>query len=1021
MKSIRYITVLLCCVVGLSMAQQTQKYIHDDVLFERGEEMLELSNYTQAQHFFQKYLDSKPKGVHYIDAEYQLGYCALHLAQDLDRGEKLLLEWKDKYPKHPKAVFVNVELGRYYYAKKKYKDAIKYYSQIDFSEIDKDDVDEINFELAYSYFMIRDLKNAERYFDKSKNKEHKYTYAANYYSGYIKFKKKDYTQSLTDFKKAGENTTYAKVVPFMIVNIFYQQGKDTEVIKYGEKVLAENKGGNKKKDVALLVAESHFNQGDYKKAYTYYGLSFGKNLSKDRVVNYKYGYSAFKSSEFTSAIKGFNQVTTEVDSLGQYAAYYLGQSYIKNGDKKSAIIAFTRASGINKNPKIQQEALYDLGRLSYEVGDYDGAIKVFKQYTDSSQVISKKARAEEFIANSYTKTNDLDQAIGYIESLPKQTTSIKETYQLVTLNKGIELFNKHKFRQANVYFTKSLKYPLNADNEISARYWRGECRSLARKWKEASWDYSELLSKSNKSNEYYVKANYGIAYTYFNRKEYKSAKKYFSNYINLDKNGVFYGNAMLRLADCYFEQKEYKQARGAYEDALSKDTKNRDYAYLQIGKVYRAEEKREKSFEYFDKLIANPQSPHYANALLQKGEMYVGESDYMNGKKVYSLFIKNAMNHPSYVDGLVMLATCKETLGEFEGATIDYEKIVNNHCEHTHSVNAISRLNDLYIKLNQSSKYTAVFEQYKKCADPKHIESINYTAAKKMFDNLEYVKAAELYETFIQEYPNSYKKTDAIYYAGLSYYSAASYEKASPYFEQLVSDVNGEYYAASILNLAQISKKTKDYTKALSYYEKSLKLTNHTTKLIVIYSDLTMINYELKDYSKAKKYAESILKYDNKLIWAHNYANIYLAKIAYETKDVSAKSKFKIIEQASDDEYAAEAHFYLSKLLYDSKEYQTSIDSCGAYVDTYSSHKKWMGESYLLMAENYVQLKEVGNAIIVLESLNAFPDEGIRKRALDRIKVLKEQETLNTSVDTSEILLEEEAIDINEEKEVEGE
>ena len=363
MKGLRILVLICLFLTSVVYGQQTQKYIHNEYLFDRGEEMIEKLNYTKAQHFFKQYIETDPLGVHVIDAQYYIGYCALHLTQDGDKGEKILLTWKDKFPKHPKAISVHVELAKFYYSKKKYKEAIAYYNDIDRDEIPSELIDEINFELAYSYFLTKDLASAGHYFDLAKRTNHQYTYAANYYSGYLKFKKKEYNQALKDFKTAEANSKYAKVVPFMVTNIYYQQGKDAEVIKYGTEILSTNKGGGKKKDIALLVAESYFNIKEYTNAFTYYDLSIGKKLSKDRSVNYKYAYAAFKGEKFSHAIKGFNLVLSKEDSLGQYAAYYLAQSYIKNNNKNAAIIALKRASKSDKNKKIQIESLYDLSLI----------------------------------------------------------------------------------------------------------------------------------------------------------------------------------------------------------------------------------------------------------------------------------------------------------------------------------------------------------------------------------------------------------------------------------------------------------------------------------------------------------------------------------------------------------------------------------------------------------------------------------------------------------------------------------
>ncbi len=1016
--------VLLLLFVMSVQAQQTAFYINDNRGFERGLEMLSLKNYTKAQDYFEQYFEQNKADVKAIDASYYIGYCALHLNQDTDRGESLLLKWREKYPKHPKAVRVNVELAKFYYGKKKYKEALSYYEQVDGGDLDEEVLSEIYFEQAYSYFMIKDLNKAELFYDKCKNKEHQYTYAANYYSGYIKFKHKKYEQSLEDFKKAEKNKQYAQIVPFMIANIYYQQAKDTEVIEYGEQVLAKKKGGSKARDIALLVAESSFNMADYAKAYKFYSISVGKRGTNDRTVNYKYAYVSFLEKQYDPAILGFNKVMSENDLLGQYSAYYLAQSYIAQGNKNAAVLALKRASEIDEHPVLQLNALYDYARLSYELKNYDDAILAFKKYTGKTKSKANKVKAEEFIAQCYTKTHDYAQAIKYIEGLSKKTQQIKKTYQLVTLNKGLELFNHRKYEQANQYFRKSIKYPIAIEELLEARYWRAESKSLLHKWKEASWDYVTVLKKASEDNEVSVKANYGMAYTKFNTKKYKEAKKYFERYIAVaktNKTKYFYGDALLRLGDCLFFEKKYSKARDLYQKAITENIKSKEYGVYQIAKVYRVEGKRDLAVTYLDKLLTQGSKGYVPLALMEKGDIYYAEAKYEKAKMFFLKFLKLAPEHALTVEVLYKLGNSYKLTKEYEQAVVYFDRIVRTYCEHYYSEYSVEFLSELYTKLNTPDKFQEVLTEYKKCADPKQLESIAFRSAGRLFDNIDYEGSAVAFTKFVSEYPSSLKVDEAKYKIAESYYYTGKLKEAIPYYEYHSQSSSQKHYQTALIRLAIIAKKLGDYEQAIGFNQKALIVTSTPTRLTKIYSDLTEINYLLGNYDESKMYANKILNMESKFVWVQSFAQSYLAKSSYKQGNLDdAWGQFELIKKSSDDIYSAESHYFLSKILYDKQKYKEAIDSCSSYGKQYSSYVKWFGKSFLLKAESYVQLEQKGNAIVILESLHTFPDEKVVIQAGKRLEELRKVE-IKTDTSAVEDVIYDDEIQIEDGEEVQGE
>jgi tetratricopeptide (TPR) repeat protein len=266
--------ILLTFVSVWSFAQKTKVNTKSDKYLKDGLYLYEKEKYGSAQKSFQKYLATNPALASKIDAEFYIAFADLYLFRpnaDFNLQNLIAL-----YPSHGKANLAYYELGNFYYNKKNYENALRYFALIDFDKIPEDKIYDAKFKTAYSYFTKKDFVAAEKYFSEIKNSNSKYIYAANYYSGYINFKNGNFDESLKDLKVAEKNDAYKSIVPEMIFNVLYLQKRYAEVISYGDSTLANNTSVKNKNDIRLLVADSYYYKEDYSNAIKNFKEFFGK-------------------------------------------------------------------------------------------------------------------------------------------------------------------------------------------------------------------------------------------------------------------------------------------------------------------------------------------------------------------------------------------------------------------------------------------------------------------------------------------------------------------------------------------------------------------------------------------------------------------------------------------------------------------------------------------------------------------------------------------------------------------------
>ena len=219
--------------------------------------MIDKSNFSSARVAFENYLEltTKDENPKRPFATYYVAFSSLNL-YNLD-AEQLFVNFLSDYPTHPKALKANYDLGTFFFQDKNYKDAIKYLSKVDYSQLTTSEQRKARFNLAYSYFNQRQFANALMHFNMLKNGNSEYKNASSYYAAYIEYEQKDYEHALVDLKTAENGDAYRPLVPVVVCNIYYKQEKYDELIEYGKDVLENRAKLSNIRDIYLLTGDGY--------------------------------------------------------------------------------------------------------------------------------------------------------------------------------------------------------------------------------------------------------------------------------------------------------------------------------------------------------------------------------------------------------------------------------------------------------------------------------------------------------------------------------------------------------------------------------------------------------------------------------------------------------------------------------------------------------------------------------------------------------------------------------------------
>ena len=145
-----------------------------------------------ARREFKLFIDdfNQPNDPFYIKASYYEALSALELYND--DAVRLLKTFNKNYPESIYKKTVYYRLGKFYYYKKRYDDALEWFSKLSIQDVPIEDRDEFFFKIGYANFKEGNLEEARNAFVEVKDGMSQYAAPSLYYYSHIAYVNKSY-------------------------------------------------------------------------------------------------------------------------------------------------------------------------------------------------------------------------------------------------------------------------------------------------------------------------------------------------------------------------------------------------------------------------------------------------------------------------------------------------------------------------------------------------------------------------------------------------------------------------------------------------------------------------------------------------------------------------------------------------------------------------------------------------------------------------------------------------------------
>jgi len=190
------------------------------------------------------------------------------------------------------------------------------------------------------------------------------------------------------------------------------------------------------------------------------------------------------------------------------------------------------------------------------------------------------------VAEAFINSNNLEVAISYLKGITNRSAKLNIAYQTLSYNLGVRAYNDNKIDEAIKLFDESLSTPEKEEYTWKATLGKAEALSVEKKFEEAIELYVPLMNKGIKQEDFVQKVRIGLAFAYFNMKEFAKANALFKTYVDRLKstpNAKNNPTILLRLADTYLISRKYEDALTYYSQAADLAKTEKDYALFQKG------------------------------------------------------------------------------------------------------------------------------------------------------------------------------------------------------------------------------------------------------------------------------------------------------------------------------------------------------------------------------------------------------------------------------------------------------
>ncbi|WP_172278776.1 tetratricopeptide repeat protein [Chryseobacterium sp. LAM-KRS1] len=953
MKSKKILLAAAVIYFGISDAQQSQYFTQkENYRFNLAENLYQTKIYNASQYeyarqyFYNQNLSrSRKEAAQFFDN-------VIGVILQKNHAEEGLTAFIKEYPHSAYFAQANLPLADYYLAKKDFDKALETLKNVNQYQLSKEENTQYILKLGYAKFITGDFKGAidaleEAY--KSADESQKGDIA--YMLGHLYYSNRQNDKAFQYFDSVKDQPKYSKLVRPYYVQMYYNDKDYDKAISEGNLLLNENISDSYKAEVHKIIGESYFMKNDYAAAYPHLKDYLSVQQSPSENDLYEMGFVAAQLKKYDEAVSYYNQLLNSNSALAQNAYYQLGNAYLAVDKKQEALSAFRSSYQMNYDAKVKKLAHEQYAKLSYDIGNpFESPSGVIQSYINENQNADNASEMRSLLVKSYLYSGNYKETLNAIDRLQSSSPEIDKVDQEVSYLLGTEEFNKGNYDEAEKYFLRSLAFNINKEFNSRALYWLAQTYYQKGNYPSAIVRYEKLLTATFPEKQ---QLPYDLGYAYFKSKKFDQAQTYFKQYLTNPKP-EFKNDAELRLADIHYANNELNDAIAIYD----KNEDSTDYTLYQKGMALGFKGDTQAKINTLKSLLSKyPQSDYYDDSQYEIGTAYAAQDDFTNSNDYFAKVIKTSSDKDLVANASIYRAQNYIDQNQNDKAIAELKSLGEQYKNTAYAQKIVQAAKPVFTKNGDVAGYESFAKNIGVNVDASEIDEINLSTGKQYFSKKDYKNAISYYEKYLTQNPTGEGLFQAKYELGESYYQTNNTTKALLVLQE-VANVQNDYQDDAQTRLAQIYVSQGNSAEAKKYLE---NIKNSSDINIKNYANVELMKMyaEEKNFSQAEKLANDVIANTKNSAAVIETAKVIKARsLMNSSKDKDAQAAYASLEKSSNTEVAAEALYAKAFYQNKGKAFKSSNETIFKLANNYSSEEYWGAKALVLMAKNYIGLKD---------------------------------------------------------------
>ena len=674
-------------------------------------------------------------------------------------------------------------------------------------------------------------------------------------------------------------------------------------------------------------------------------------LPQNIPLQYKEAMDAYNRNDFPTAIKLFDEFGkfyTIDDEFSATAHFYLAASLLKINNVSAAIPAFEFFINKYTWSNFRDEALYKLGTLYFEQGNYPVCRARLQTLIKDYQSSDFTGPALYFIGESYSAEQKYVDAIKFLESSIKIKSYNKYVpFGIYSLAYVYE--NLSEFKDAVAYYDTLLDYYKTSSLAPEAEIRIGICYFKLKQYDNAVLELSDPLIEDLPSRQY-TEAKFILGHSFYRLREYSNAENTFRKIIEKYPFSVLYREVQYDLGWSLFQQQKYEDAFQVFDQLA----KSGDDSISVNSNFWSAECKRYSGDDQwansiYDKFLEKfPESP-----LASRVKLQIGITNFNKPNRISEDNLMDALNS----EDRLIRAKALTILGELK-LEQKYYNVAKNNFEEALSIENLSGeiesramlgLGVSYYYLNNYNMAINKLNQLKFKSPQFEKDKVNFFLAESYFAQKDFTNALKNYNQVDTE--NKELNAQLLYGKGYSYFNLRDYDNAAYSFSDFLRRYKQNTdFADARLRLADCYYGLKRYAEAGKVYKE------------IFLSDNKQLNNDYAHY----QYAQALFKSGNAEDAIHEFSNLQ--------------------DQFPNSKYVAECQYVIGWIYFQKGDFSNAIDNYKILIERYPK-SPIVPITYNSIGNSYYNKEKYDSANVFYNKvIDDFPASGFVFDAINGIK-----------------------------------